>query len=487
MTDGMRGGGSRQVPYGENENLTLTDADLAATGKRPQPSKGGEVLRYRCPVHGGDRQNSLELNTHTGRFFCHACRCWGYMDWAREEWRREKGLDEQDREGFARPPRARRTVRKATPPPPLSVEPVRDDLDALLARYQEALPGSWGERYLEHRGIPFDVAREYGVGYAAPKAWVGRKWKGGRLVFGHYRPDGVLVNLYGRAVAKRKVPDSLKHDHLPGNKGWFNARAVREGGGPLYVCEAALDALALIAAGHERAIAIFGTYGWRPHWIPQEVRHLVIAADADGGGDLAREHIGIGSKLRGITVSYLTAESYGGEKDASAAYALGKLKLGEIPKGEARDRFPDDGDESVEPDPKPPARDYRAEALAALEAARRKLARDKAVDVNVEATVEGAARSPLEEERERRAPSQERHEDVEEEGQAAEVIPGEGLPAEGGASGAIAPDGDDVSAEPASQPTPEDNVVDMAQKAKELREKRRRAKQRATNPPGGGA
>lgn len=344
--------------YGENENLTLTDADLAATGKRPVATKGGEAMRYPCPVHGSDHQRSLELNTKTGRFFCHACRCWGYMDWAREEYRRERGLD--NREGEYRPTRTRRVVQKPPPPPP--IEPVRDDLDELLARYQEALPGSWGEKYLQHRGVSLELAQQYGIGYAAPKEWVGRDWKGGRLVFPHHRPDGRLVNLYGRAVAKGTVPKERKHDHLGGNKGWFNARVLAEGHGPLCVCEAGLDALALIAAGCTRAVAIYGTYGWRWDWIPKDVREIVIAADADEGGDKVRETIGVEARLRGIRVAYLDAESYGGEKDTAAAYAAGVLKVGEFPAA----HVPTEGDgRGVELK----RRDYREEAEAAIVAA----------------------------------------------------------------------------------------------------------------------
>lgn len=317
--------------HGENENLTLTDADLSAYGE-PKIYAGGQTLRAYCKVHGGDNQRSLKVDLKTGHFFCHNCQCWGYMDWAREEYARENGFD---RDAEPRPKGTRRVTRKAPPPkPPPPVEPVRDDLDALLAGYQKALPGSWGEAYLKHRGIPLEVAQAHGVGYASSKEWVGRKWKGGRLVLPHHRPDGVLVNLYGRAVAKGDVPKHLKHDHLPGNKGWFNARALTRGDGPIYVCEAALDALALVAAGHTRTIAIYGTYGWRWHWIPDDIRQIVIAADADEGGDLLREMIGSEARLRGIQVAYLDGENYGGEKDAAAAYAAGVLTVGEFPAGD---------------------------------------------------------------------------------------------------------------------------------------------------------
>jgi hypothetical protein len=41
------------------ENLTLTEADLAAC--RPIIGEGGHVLRALCPFHGSDRQRSLRV------------------------------------------------------------------------------------------------------------------------------------------------------------------------------------------------------------------------------------------------------------------------------------------------------------------------------------------------------------------------------------------------------------------------------------------
>jgi hypothetical protein len=39
------------------ENLTLTEADLAAC--HPVVAEGGHVVRALCPFHGSDRQRSL--------------------------------------------------------------------------------------------------------------------------------------------------------------------------------------------------------------------------------------------------------------------------------------------------------------------------------------------------------------------------------------------------------------------------------------------
>ena len=70
------------------DNLTLFEADLAAC--RPIVGEGGHVLRALCPFHGSDRQRSLRVQVHSGRFVCFAGGAWGYMEMARAQWREEQ-------------------------------------------------------------------------------------------------------------------------------------------------------------------------------------------------------------------------------------------------------------------------------------------------------------------------------------------------------------------------------------------------------------
>ncbi len=88
------------------------------------------------------------------------------------------------------------------------------------------------------------------------------------MVFPHTTPDGHVVNFYGRAVGTaEQVPKAKRHDHLPGAKGYFNAAMLHAGIEPLWVCEGAFDALALLAAGVPHVVAIFGVQGWRWDWV----------------------------------------------------------------------------------------------------------------------------------------------------------------------------------------------------------------------------
>jgi DNA primase len=213
------------------------------------------------------------------------------------------------------------------------VNPARPDLTQQLAAFQAALPESHGATYLQQRGIPLALAQQHGVGYAAPGTWphATRDWRGGRVVFPHTMPDGRLVNLYGRAVGPAaQVPKAKRHDHLPGVKGYFNATALQGDAGPLWVCEGAFDALALLAAGVPRVVALFGVQGWRWDWV-QEVRELVFALDADAAGQQQWRQLARQAALRGKRVAVLEPTAYGGYKDVSEAWAAGVLAVGAGP------------------------------------------------------------------------------------------------------------------------------------------------------------
>jgi Toprim-like len=325
------------------DNLTLTEADLAAC--RPIVGEGGHVLRALCPFHGSDRQRSLRVQVHSGRFVCFACGAWGYMDTARAQWHEEQ----QRQAAFRRPPAHRQRLahrrqsppprsrppaaaarpRSADPPAPRASAPARPDLAQQLAAFQAALPGSRGAAYLQQRGIPLALAQQHGVGYAAPGTWphAARDWRGGRVVFPHTTPDGHVVNLYGRAVGtEEQVPKAKRHDHLPGAKGYFNAAALQGDAGPLWVCEGAFDALALLAARVSRVVAIFGVQGWRWEWA-REVRVLVFALDADAAGQQQWRQLARQAALRGKWVAVLPSGAYGGCKDISEAWATGVLAV----------------------------------------------------------------------------------------------------------------------------------------------------------------
>jgi hypothetical protein len=185
---------SRDTP---RDNLTLSESDLAAC--RPIVGEGGHVLRALCPFHGSDRQRSLRVQVHSGRFVCFACGAWGYMDTARAQWREEQQRQAAFQRPLARrqrmpnrrqptPPRARPLVAAARPrpaEPPASRAPVsgRPDLAHQLAAFQAALPGSRGEVYLQQRAFPWPwrssaawAMRARAPGLMRPATGAGAAW-----------------------------------------------------------------------------------------------------------------------------------------------------------------------------------------------------------------------------------------------------------------------------------------------------------------------
>jgi hypothetical protein len=133
------------------ENLTFSAANLVAC--RPIVGEGGHVLRALCPFHGSDRQRSLRVQLHSGRFVCFACGAWGYMETARAQWREEQQRHAAFQRPAARPQRLQRQRHAAAakppaprPPAPREPAPARPNLVQPLAAFQAALPGAAAPR-----------------------------------------------------------------------------------------------------------------------------------------------------------------------------------------------------------------------------------------------------------------------------------------------------------------------------------------------------
>ncbi len=298
-------------------------------------------LQWHCPFHE-DRTPSA--STRTGRLVCFTCNdSWDVFSYTQKRFGYDFRQAAEYLAGIAcvrldgapgAPGPARRPSAPAPIPEPRHEAPQpqeRPELRPLLEGYQRALPGSLGEQYLLRRGIPLALAQSLGIGYAARGTWRGRDWKWGRVVFPHTDPHGHLINLYGRAVGVDvKVPRPERHDHLRGPKGYFNAAALTSGTGPLFICEGPFDALAIIAAGYSRTVAIFGVSGWKWAWAAG-LERIVLAFDADPTGQQTVRKFEFDAWLHGVEVAPLPLEAFGGCKDASAAHQAGVLDIGEWP------------------------------------------------------------------------------------------------------------------------------------------------------------
>src|SRR2546427_10844201 len=82
----------------------------------------------------------------------------------------------------------------------------------------------------------------------------------------------------------------------------------------------AFDALALLAAGVPRVVALFGVQGWRWAWA-REVRALVLALDADAAGQQQWRALARPAALRGVQCAGRSPDADGGGKEAPEARA----------------------------------------------------------------------------------------------------------------------------------------------------------------------
>ena len=312
---------------------------LEIAGAATKLELAGEEQKGLCPLHQ-EKTPSFYVNPRKGLYHCHGCGAGGdavdlQQRLAGQSFR-EAVEELAARYGIAPLPpgfqsgsvagliRPRPVVVKPEP------EPMPDDALGLAERVQRALPGSAGETYLASRRISLELAQKYGIGYAEPGAWPGREMGSGLVVVPHTNLAGELVSLYARSTAS-SAPKERRHDHLKGVKGYFNAQALTGSqDGPVWVVEGAFDALALLEAGVERVVAVFGVDGWRWSWFRQ-VADLVFAFDADQAGTDAWRKLAKGAVMRGKRVETLTISAYGGEKDVAAAWAAGVLEVGSSP------------------------------------------------------------------------------------------------------------------------------------------------------------
>jgi len=183
------------------------------------------------------------------------------------------------------------------------------------------------QAYLEERKIPLELALAADVGYLPPtmsdmpscpkKTGFLHRW-GERILFPLSSPFG--QGFIGRTLLKWEPGmDENAHKELldqPGAArrwiktnpaGWFGFDALPQAGGPLILVEGGFDRLALLAAGIPAAsvIALVGTAA-RPSWIlwlAPRVTDVVLALDADHGGEEAMARIAGELRQAGLAVS----------------------------------------------------------------------------------------------------------------------------------------------------------------------------------------
>ena len=201
-------------------------------------------------------------------------------------------------------------------------------LQAALPVVQEALATSRRvQRYLDERGVSLTTAIAAGIGYLSRAVWeqissleaqhLLKRWIG-RILFPLASPYG--QGFIGRTLLKWEPGmDENTHKALldqPGAPrrwiktnpaGWFGGDALTHSEGPLILVEGGFDRLALLSGGMppESVFALVGTAA-RPswlRWLAPRLKSVVLALDADSGGEEAMARLASEFQEAGLAVS----------------------------------------------------------------------------------------------------------------------------------------------------------------------------------------
>jgi Toprim-like len=306
--------------------------------------QSGQRLRAYCPIHGSDHQRSLSIDCATGWGFCHSCHATvlvqphapviasGQGNRHRQHSAKSGGFG--DRASAAHPPVPSvrpyllGRVDTTTSFPHWQQEEVAA-LVAVAPLMREALASTRrAQLYLTERALPPAIVLSSGVGYLSHAAWeqapvsteqqqLLKRWIG-RIIFPLGSPSG--QGFIGRTLLQWEPGmDENAHKTLldqPGSPrrwiktnpaGWFGFDAPACLDEQVVLVEGGIDRLTLLPAGFpaNAVIALVGTAA-RPAWLAQfatQVNSVVLALDADEGGEVAMERLAGEFRQAGLVVT----------------------------------------------------------------------------------------------------------------------------------------------------------------------------------------
>ena len=309
----------------------------------------GERLRAGCPIHGSDHQRSLSIDCTTGWGYCHCCHATVLVEDRSPEiaarLKRNARIQSQD----CSPPLDKPIHRASPNQEPATFAPLSWQchevaaLFSILPAMQAALATSRRvQRYLAARCIPLPLAQATGVAYLTRATWEAtratphneflKRWVG-RLIFPLGSPAG--WGFIGRSLWYWETGmDENQHKAMLEEKhvrrwiktnpaGWFSTHPAQFAQ-TLVLVEGGFDRLALLAAGvpAHQVIALVGTAA-RPAWIATcapQVKRLILALDADSGGQDATERLAHAFREVGLAVQLASPPQDEKGKDWSERY-----------------------------------------------------------------------------------------------------------------------------------------------------------------------
>ncbi|MBA2391969.1 MAG: toprim domain-containing protein [Ktedonobacteraceae bacterium] len=292
--------------------------DVLMEGDLGNYTISGDRIRAYCPVHGSDSQKSLSITHSTGwgRCFNAACNATVLIrefnpDLARRLLQRYTSITivseephAEEPEEFEPAPRKPSVARPAASWQQEECAGLLRQNDLLCqALFDYRLADCWqAQAYLEARSIPLEIADQERIAYFPLELFSNHfadqpalaRWQE-RLLFPLTSPTG--RGFAGRALWRWQLHiDEATHKAMldqPGAPprwlktnpaGWFCAPPVSFGDRVILV-EGPFDRLALLAAGFtsNEVVALVGTT-LHPDWLPEHVRHIVLAPDGDDAG-----------------------------------------------------------------------------------------------------------------------------------------------------------------------------------------------------------
>ncbi len=257
-----------------NQTLSLTELESYDAGAK----RSGVNRRFCCEDCGGDKprddvHRTLCVNTDTGAYICHRC---GKKGLVKEKWTRPTFTTRKVRTAAA----FERVFRAE--PLPTTVSTAECPSEAMLRktlRSAQPLADTIAGRYLESRGIPFEMAKDSGGFFSAN--FYGRP----AVVFPMLNEAGETVAINGRFVDGRERDGSSRKTQIAGRKslGLFITPGALEAE-TVAVCEGVFDALSLYLCGIP-AIAMVGITGAAWLYRALTFRNVFAALDADESGD----------------------------------------------------------------------------------------------------------------------------------------------------------------------------------------------------------
>lgn len=198
------------------------------------------------------------------------------------------------------------------------------DYSAYYAECEKRLEDPRAAAYITGRGISIETARRYNLGFdpqADPAKAPGAIGDGYRA---HPAPRIIIpvttAHYIGRSIDPATEKGYRKMNNAGAQIDVFNARALEDQPGPVFVTEGAFDALAILETG-ARAVAINSTSntGLLLYIIDRAETPgpFILCLDSDDAGQRAQKELEEGLKARGLPV--IAADICGGQKDPNEA------------------------------------------------------------------------------------------------------------------------------------------------------------------------